>query len=157
MNCDMPIEDAIQSHLIRLMHRYSAMNYNKFMELGVHPGQFPVLKIIGEREGISQRQLAQILHVTPPTVAVTVKRLEKSEFVCRKTDPMDMRVSRMYLSEKGKSITKEIVTLMETNERILTTGFSEEELEQMKSLIGKMISNMDAVSEAKREGPGNRR
>lgn len=145
MNCDMPIENTIQSWIIRLMHRYSAMNYTKFTELGVHPGQLPVLRVISEREGISQRQLAKVLHIKPPTVAVTVKRLEKAELVCRRTDPMDMRISRMYLSEKGKNIHKEICSLMEENEKILTNGFSEEELDHMRGLIQKMISNLNEM------------
>ena len=124
--------DRIILWLVKMMHVYSSMNFTKFTVLGIHPGQIPVLSMIAEHEGISLRELADTIHIKPPTVTVTVQRLEKNSLVCKKPDPADQRVARIYLTEKGEKIKQEIKGLFEENERILTTGFSEAELNQLR-------------------------
>lgn len=132
----------LQGLFIELLHRYTAMNYGQIMDVGVHPKQFLFLNMIRAQEGISQSDLATKLHVKPPTVAVTVKRLEKAEVVYRRTDPKDMRISRIYLTDKGKAIAGKIETIVEENERILTDGFSEEELAQFRYYMKRVIANL---------------
>ena len=134
--------DRIIFWLVKMMHVYSSMNFTKFTELGIHPGQIPVLSMIAEHEGISLRELADTIHIKPPTVTVTVQRLEKNSLVCKKPDPADQRVARIYLTEKGEKIKQEIKGLFEENERILTTGFSEAELNQLRDYLKRMIDNM---------------
>lgn len=137
--------NSINSWLIRLIHNYSSMNFKKFTGLGIHPGQLPVLKLVSEREGISPRALADAIHIKPPTVTVTVQRLEKAGLVYKKADPVDQRVSRIYLTEKGKDIQKEIIHLIDENERILTRDFSGEELEQLRSFFERMVKNLQQM------------
>lgn len=128
--------------IIRLIHRYSAVNFKCFQKMGLHPGQLPVLKTVYEKEGISLRELADVLHVKPPTVTVTVKRLEKTGLVYKQADQEDLRVNRIFLTEKGKGITKEISVLLDKNEKILTAGFSREEKETLYSYFERMIENL---------------
>lgn len=128
--------------IIRLIHRYSAVNFKCFQKMGLHPGQLPVLKTVYEKEGISLRELADVLHVKPPTVTVTVKRLEKTGLVYKQADREDLRVNRIFLTEKGKGIIKEISVLLDKNEKILTAGFSREEKETLYSYFERMIENL---------------
>ena len=46
-------------------------------ELEIHPSQIPILAILGKNEEYSQKEIAQILGVKPPTVTVSIQRLEK--------------------------------------------------------------------------------
>lgn len=137
------IENSIQALFMKLVHRYSAKSYKKFMEMGVHPGQIPVMKKLYHQEGASQRELAEMLHVKPPTITVTIKRLEKAELVYRSADETDMRVSRIYLTEKGKSITEELCELLKENEQTLIRGFTESELCLIRRFFLQMIDNME--------------
>lgn len=139
------MEYRVDAWVVRLMHRYSSMNFNKFKELGLHPGQLPVMRLLQEHEGISLREMAEGLHIKPPTATVTVKRLEKAGMVCKRNDSEDMRVTRIYLTEKGKSITSEIHELMEENERILTEGFSRKEILQLCGFFRRMTENVARV------------
>lgn len=134
--------DNLNVWVIRLMHRYSAVNFKKFMEHGIHPGQLPVLKTVYGHEGISLRDLAMELHVKPPTVTVTVKRLEKAGMVSKKTDPEDLRVSRIYLTEKGKNSMEESLKLLNENAQILTRGFSSEEIDMLCGYFKRMTDNL---------------
>ena len=61
-------ENSIQACFMRLMHCCVSANYKRFLGIGIHPGQLGFVKAISEHEGISQRELAEGLHVKPPTV-----------------------------------------------------------------------------------------
>lgn len=136
------VGDSINSWLIRVIHGYSSVNFKRFKKMGIHPGQFPVLKMVSEQEGINLRELADALHIKPPTVTVTVQRLEKAGLVYKKADDGDQRVSRIYLTEDGRAIQMQIIRLINENERLLTAGFSEEELEQLRSFFQRMTVNL---------------
>lgn len=134
---------SIQACFIRLMHRYTSVNYKRFLGIGIHPGQLAFVKAISEHEGISQRELAEGLHVKAPTVAVAVRRLEKAEIICRRPGPKDQRISRLYLSERGREIADETIRCLEQNEQVITSGFSDEELEQLRDFFRRMSENLE--------------
>lgn len=138
---------SLQGAFMRLMHRYTEVCFVQLKHVGIHPGQLPFLKIIKYSEGISQSELATRLHVKPPTIAVSVKRLEKAEVIYRRPDPDDMRISRIYLTEKGMELAGQIEVLLEANEKALAAGFSEEELELAKCFFDRMVQNLDVLSE----------
>ena len=132
----------INSWFLRLMHQYSAINFKRFMDMGVHPGQIPVLRAVHEHAGISLREMAEKLHVKPPTVTVTVKRLEKAGFLYREPDWRDSRVSRIYETEKGKELSREIGQQVCEREVQLLDGFSEEEKAQLCDFFRRMSENL---------------
>lgn len=144
--CKKEKPQSLQGAFMRLLHRYTEVNFGRLKDLGVHPGQLPFLNIIRHQEGISQRELAERLHVKPPTVAVTVKRLEKAGVIFRKPDPEDMRISRIYLTGKGREIAGRIEGIVQENERALTAGFSEEEVELAKAFFDRMLQNLDVLA-----------
>lgn len=135
-------KNSLNALVFRLIHRYGSLNFCEFQRLGVHPGQLPVFAILREHEGISLRELADSLHIKPPTVTVTIQRLEKVGFVSKKPDEKDQRVNRIYLTEKGKNLSEEMLLLVHENERILMEGFTEEELGLLKDFLNRMIENL---------------
>lgn len=114
--------------LMRIDHRFMGKCFSQMMEFGIYPGQVPVLGIVAAHDGISQKELAAQLRVKPPTINVSVQRLEKAGILCRRQDEKDQRVSRVYLTEKGIECKQKTMEQMKQNERILLEGFSEAEL-----------------------------
>lgn len=149
MDCNIP---SVQASLMHLIHQYTSVNYKRLMKIGIHPGQLAFLKIIKEKEGISQRELAELLHVKAPTVAVTVKRLEKAEVIERRPDPKDMRVSRLYLKEKGKALAEEVIQNLDVNEKVVTSGFTEEEVSMLIGFLERMTKNLEQLKETTEDG-----
>lgn len=147
--------DSLNSLVFRMIHRYGSLNFSKFQKLGVHPGQLPVFAILRGHEGVSLREMADLLHIKPPTVTVTIQRLEKAGLVIKKPDGKDQRINRIYLTEKGKNLSEEIQFLAQENEQILMEGFSAEELELLKDFLHRMIGNLAAAGgECARGFPG---
>jgi DNA-binding MarR family transcriptional regulator len=56
-----------------------------------------------------------------------IKRMEKAGFVRRQPDPKDQRVSRVYLTDAGRSIQNEVERVWRTLEDETFVGFSLEE------------------------------
>lgn len=144
--CDKKERDSMHVWMLRLAHTYMAMDYRRLTEMGIHPGQLPVMRAVSMREGITQRELARELQVKPPTIAVTIKRMEKAGLLCRREDRADMRVCRIYLTKEGRQLGKKLKALMEENEAVLLNGFTEEEILQLKGYFGRIIQNMGISS-----------
>lgn len=66
-------------------------------ELDIKPSQAGILfslKCWGEQ---SQRQLAQRVGITPPSMTVALRKMEEKGYVSRKTDEKDQRITRIQL------------------------------------------------------------
>ena len=108
-------------------------------------GQIPVLGLLAYKDGLSQREIAEHLRIKPPTVNVTVQRLEKAGFLFRKADEKDQRVSRIYLTEKGKQAKERGMKRVEENEKILLDGFSDAELCLLRRFLEQITANIDKI------------
>lgn len=116
-------------------------------EIGVYPGQPPMLFILNQEDGLSQKKLANKLKIKPSTIAVMLKRMEKANLIVRKKDDKDQRISRVYLTEKGKKVCEDTIKVVKQIERECFKDFTEEEKETLKSLFLKMKNNIIAAFE----------
>jgi DNA-binding MarR family transcriptional regulator len=73
---------------------------------GVHPGQFFCLRVVSAHDGISQRELAGELHVAAPTISRMLQGMERAGLVERRDDQHDQRVTRVYLTDRGRTFEK---------------------------------------------------
>ena len=82
-------------------HLHHTRAHHLFETLGLYRGQPPVLFELWEQEGLTQKELAVRLGVTPATITKMLQRMEKAGFIQRKQDSGDQRISRVYLTEAG--------------------------------------------------------
>ena len=133
------------SMFMRIDRRFMGKCFGQMQELGIYPGQIPVLGLLAYKDGLSQREIAEHLRIKPPTVNVTVQRLEKAGFLFRKADEKDQRVSRIYLTEKGKQAKERGMKRVEENEKILLDGFSDAELCLLRRFLEQITANIDKI------------
>ena len=134
-------EDSLQSLFIKTTHMYFGRAYEALREMDVHPRQVPMLHLLGKKEGLSQRQISE--EIKPPTVAVSIKRMEKSGLIIRRADEKDQRMSRIYLSPKGRELNENVQKMVEDSENAIFRGFSESEICLMKRFFKQMIENLE--------------
>lgn len=72
--------------------------------LDAHPGQAMILRILGSRDGLSQRELADLLLLGKPTVTTMLQRMERSGLIAREQDADDQRVTRVRLTAAGRRL-----------------------------------------------------
>ncbi len=66
--------------------------------------QIRALYLLKYVPGISQKELAKQLNITPAAVSTTVRDMEKLNLVERQPDPADARQVKLYLSEYGQNV-----------------------------------------------------
>ena len=133
------------SMLMRINRRFMGKCFGQMQELGIYPGQIPVLGLLAYKDGLSQREIAEKLRIKPPTVNVTVQRLEKAGFLCRKADKKDQRISRIYLTEKGRQAKEDGMKKVEENEKILLDGFNDTELCLLRRFLEQITENIEKI------------
>lgn len=110
-------------------------------KIGLEGGDQPFILHICHNPGISQEQIAKEIYIDKSGVARRLASLEKRGYVRRESDPQDKRVLRVYPTERVLEMLPSIRgTLAEWNGRILE-GFSEEEKEQLESLLTRVMDN----------------
>jgi DNA-binding MarR family transcriptional regulator len=78
---------------------------------GIGIGQWAVLLILWARDGSSQAELSRDVAIEPPTMVRTVDRLVRDGLVTRIPDPADGRVTRIFLTDRGRSLRDELVPM----------------------------------------------
>ncbi len=136
-------EENLQTLFIRLTHLYFKKAFDMLKDTGIHPKQVPLIGLVYHREGISQKEISQALQISPPTVAVSIKRLEKAGIIERKADEKDQRLSRIYLTEEGKTVTEKARECIREKEKLLFQGFSESEICLLRRFFLQMIQNLE--------------
>ena len=119
--------------------------FGQMQELGIYPGQIPVLGLVAKKDGLSQRELAKILNIKPPTVNVSVQRLEKAGFLYKKPDEKDQRVTRIYLTEKGKETKAKALERIHKNESVMLEGFSQAEQCLLRRFLEQILANIEKI------------
>lgn len=127
---------------IMCLSKYLRKVFNEAMaQEGLFSGQEDILLYLELQEGLSLIELAKELGVAPATASISVKRMEKSGFIEKKPDETDARITRLYLTEKGRRAPENIRKKMDALEAILTETMSREESELITSLLDKTIEN----------------
>ncbi len=122
-----------RSHFVRIN--------NRMKELGLSEGQFFVLMLLSDEQGLTQNMVAERLLIDKGSVARAVNVLEDKGLVKRVTDKNNRRAVRLHLTELGEQLVPEVVKIDREWEEAVFSGFTEDENEQAKLLLLKIAQN----------------
>ena len=97
-----------------------------------------VLAIILRRGGISQKELTDMLGIAPGSMSELLGKLDGAGLTKRKTSSSDRRTADIFLTEQGKEQALKSIEEREKYLRELYSILSQEEKEQLLSLLGKL-------------------
>src|SRR5262245_52755674 len=103
--------------------------------LGMHAGQDYALYQLAVREGTAQGELAEAICVDPSTVAKMLARLERDGLIQRRPDAQDARVSRVYLTGRGRELVQPVMEIWKRAEARLVDGLNEAEQALLRRLL----------------------
>ncbi|MDO8914659.1 MAG: MarR family transcriptional regulator [Coriobacteriia bacterium] len=114
---------------------------------GGHPGQAGCLWALGTREGISQRELAEMVHLAPPTVTAMLQKMEKAGLIERSDDAEDQRITRIRLTETGRALDHDL--RVAHGEYVTSTigSMSEADRRELARLLGLLGNNISSALE----------
>jgi len=114
-------------------------------ELDIQPSQHFVLvwlKHVGRMA--SQARLAEMMQVSPASVARSLKSLDKDGYIAR-SGGTDGRCNEIAITEKGERVLEKSMCLFQNLDARSYAGFSEAELTLMDGLLDKLLSNLNQI------------
>jgi DNA-binding MarR family transcriptional regulator len=103
--------------------------------LGLAPQHAGALRLIASSDGLSQRQLGEMLGALPSRVVALVDDLERRGLVERQDDPGDRRSYALRLTDKGQQAFRAIRRIAREHEEAICAGLNVQEREQLKTLL----------------------
>ena len=67
-----------------------------------HHGELISLRLLTTSDGMSQKDLAETLHLSRPRITIILQGLEKAGAVRREVDANDQRITRVFLTAEGR-------------------------------------------------------
>lgn len=95
----------------------------------------------------SQRDVARTMRISPATVAVSLKTLERDGYVKRSADERDQRRNRVELTDKGRQAVEKCGESFRAVDERMLSGFTPEEKAQLTGFFTRMIDNLGGVEE----------
>lgn len=132
------------------------------MRLAAHSvsfGHWAFLRVLWDRDGLTQRRLSQEVGVMEPTTAAALQALEKLGYVVRRKKAGNRKNSYVFLTPKGAALKAKLVPLAEQVNEIAIGGVPAEHVAITRQTLLTMIRNLardEAEAAAGRRMPSTR-
>lgn len=118
--------------------------YRELKEKGhnITTEQWSVLAKLYYEDGIYQKQIGDCLFKDKPTITRILDLMEKKNLIIRISDDKDRRKSKVYLTQDGKDVVKELIPVAEEFQERLAVNLSHDEIEQFTQVLEKLCTNI---------------
>ena len=110
--------------------------------IGLRLGQYQLLRLLWEEDGLTPRELADRLQAQMPTVTRTLQRMVRDGLVRREAHPAHARSVRICLNPKGEALRDSVAHILddETNRALL--GFTASEQVAFSAFMDRIAWNV---------------
>lgn len=130
---------------ICLISRLSTLFAGREMvRLGFGSGQFFFLAELFAEEGLSQDELSRRVGVDKSNTSRAIDKLEKYGLICRKADPENHRIKKIYLEPRAHDIRNEFYDIQQKWNAVITDGLSEENKNRLLADLKDMAGRAEA-------------
>ena len=107
--------------------------------------QYFLMRQLWEEEGITQAELSARLQMTQAASVPTIDALEKRGLLKRVRDDADRRITRIYLTAKGKTVRSKLLDYASAISIASLEGFTRSELSTLRTLLAAVRANLTAL------------
>ncbi|MCI8589905.1 MAG: winged helix-turn-helix transcriptional regulator [Clostridiales bacterium] len=111
-------------------------------ESGLNESYRHILFHLAHQDGVTQLALAKMTRLKPPTVSVTLQKMQEEGYVERKRDEEDLRNTRVFITEKGRAFNEEAKSLVESLDAAAIAGFNQAEIQQLMAMLVRIRENL---------------
>lgn len=131
-------------HLLRILHWCTDQSVTHALEtMELTSSQGHIMGFLAHRkEPPCPRDIEEEFQLSHPTVSGLLTRLEKKDFIEILPDAHDRRCKRIHVRPKGRECMENMHQVIQTNEKRLVAGFTEEEQAQFADFLKRAIANM---------------
>ncbi len=128
------VKDATRALLRALQMRLSAH--------GVPLGHWTFLRILWDKDGITQRELSEQAGVMDPTTFSALKAMERLGYVTRRQLPGNRKKVFVFLTPKGRLLKPKLVPFAEQVNQIAIRGVKSEDIATTRNTLLAIIENL---------------
>ena len=128
--------------LQHMTHIFKQQSIPLFRKFGLTPGSAGILFTLSKYGTMSQRELAERVGITPPSMTVALKKMEKQNYISREPDEKDQRIIRIRLLEKGEKCVVHVKQAIKQLEETAFEGVSQEEHLLLRRILIQMYQNL---------------
>jgi DNA-binding MarR family transcriptional regulator len=149
-----PLTAQVLQALGKVIHLNRLITIKMAARHGIQPPEGFALTFLGRNEGISQRDLADMLHLSHPRVSAILQTLEERGALVRRADEVDRRLARVFLTDKGRREEKEQRGVLGEYVARTIGAFSEADRRELGRLLGELGDRLLAVLQEEQDaGP----
>lgn len=119
--------------------------YQEISPLGVVPGQFAQLLTLYEQDGLTQQELCDLVQIEQPTMANTLRRMERDGLITREPHPSDGRKQVISLTGKARELEPKLVAAAQRINAAAVEHLPSEDRQRLMDMLGSLST---AVGEA---------
>ena len=136
-------EKGYLAYLLRQAQAASRLTLERALaDLGVTPPQFAVLTMLRAYPGLSGADLARVALLTPQTVGVIVRNLERSRAIRKTPHPVHGRVLQWTLTRRGGTLLDKCRRHVKALERRLMAGLSAKAQVTIRRWLSKIAADL---------------
>jgi DNA-binding MarR family transcriptional regulator len=136
------IQDYLGFQLLQVLKAHRSRAEAALNKLGIYIGQDMLLLQLWIEEGMPQSQLAACMGVEPPTATKMLQRMEHAGLIERRPDPEDARISRVYLTERGRALEQPVLEVWKQLEAQTVANLSPTEQALLHRLLMQVSTNL---------------
>ena len=132
------------AHLVKdLLRGMSRALQIRLMDHSVSLGYWTFLRILWERDGMTQRELSALAGVSEPTTYSALQAMEKLGYITRRKLPSNKRNISVCLTSQGKALRSRLVPLAEEVNAIAVQGIAEKDIASFRQTTAAMMVNLE--------------
>ena len=135
-------------HLLRRAHQIAVGTFKELVGPDITPVQFAILRMVHERPGTDQVQLANMIALDNSTTALTAARLESKGLLSRQVGENDKRQLRLTLTSAGEALLDSWVSGVHRMRANLLQALDGDEKETFIRLLKKFVHMNNEQSRA---------
>lgn len=139
---------------MRVIHLHRRLIIQALGDVGAHPAQAICLRRLSTEDGLAQKDLADDMFLTPPTVSRMLKTMEQAGVVERRPDDEDQRVVRVFLTEEGRRLAGELQTV--TSRYVAETfgSLPDDDLRELTRLLDRLAGGLEEAAGRRQDREG---
>jgi DNA-binding MarR family transcriptional regulator len=125
-------------------HALAHASATAFARHGVHEGQQWVLRCLWQEDGLSPGEVARRLNLATPTVTRATTRMAAAGLLRREPHPRDRRMVRLWLTDRGRALEKDIDAEISRVARRALGTFTDGEVAALTHALEQVRRNLEA-------------
>lgn len=136
------VKDQFPFAIARVTRRWRKLLDERLKDLGVTQARWTTMVYLQRGgEGLTQRELAQLMAIENPTLVRLLDSLEEQSLIERRPCKRDRRARRLHLTSDGVRFMKDLNERASVLRDEMLEGVSEAEMENMLSVFTRIMEN----------------